>query len=77
MIRLITLHEANKWDNPQQDTEICINVERIVCIRRAGFDDGRVTQIETSPCHYFVRESVEEVRSLIYSHRDRINNYNH
>lgn len=77
MVRLIGLHETNKWDDPSRDTDIFINAEHIVSIKGTGFADGRVTQIDCcSPLRYFVREGVDEVRSLINSHRERYNKYN-
>lgn len=73
MVRLILLHEANKWFEPQKDTEIYINAESVVSLKKVGFDDGVVTQIDTSSGRYFVRENVEDVRSLISNHRKEIN----
>lgn len=76
MARLIKLHEIVVTENPERDNEIYINVERIVAIGPFGTKNYPQTRVYTSPGLFTVRESVEEVRSLVNSNREKINKYN-
>ena len=76
MARLIKLHEIVVTENPERDNEIYINVERIVAIGPSGTKNYPQTRVYASPGLFTVRESVEEVRSLVNSNREKINKYN-
>jgi hypothetical protein len=76
MARFITLTQAIQWDNYKKDDDVLVNVDRITHIEPNWKGEVLVTTIYLAPGVVHVRESMDEVQSLINNHKEKINKYN-